>query len=144
MSPCLSYSRFVLDTVNLIHFYRFKKGDELNGIDDMDHEKVLWNCACELHHKISEYTDDFHEQLKNGASVPSVAPFHIEQKVNALQSLRHVLCDLKNNNPDYFEKRMKRPEYIRSRNASRNPYEVMVGDIDSTLHSYQHRHFVTY
>ena len=123
----------MLDTVNLLPFYRYKKGDESIGIDDMDHEKVLWNCACELHHKIGEYTQNYKRRDKRIMSCRTLL-HDIELKVEALKSLRRFLCDLKNKNPNFFFNNV--PEYIRSRDTSRNPYEVMVADIDSTLHSF--------
>lgn len=123
----------MLDTVNLLPFYRYKKGDESNGIDDMDHEKVLWNCAYELHHKIGDYTQNYKRRGRKRISCTSLL-YDIELKVEALQSLRRFLCDLKNRNPNFSFKNV--PEYIRSRDTSKNPYEVMVADIDSTLNSF--------
>ena len=102
----------------------------------MDHEAVLWNCACELHHKISDYTNEFKGRIKIEQSVQSVVPYEIKSKVAALESLRHFLCDMKNRYPVYFKSGTERPEYIQSADTEES-YEGMVGDIDATLHSYQ-------
>ena len=55
ITPCLSYSRFHLDTLNLLPFLQSMSDEDA---PEIDHGDVLWNCATELIRKLDAYTDE--------------------------------------------------------------------------------------
>ncbi len=114
-APCLSYSRFILDTVNLFPFYRsFQNGDA----KEIPHEEILWNCAIELVKKIDSYTDEFQKCLKEGTACPTLKD-DILSGVETLQSLRHFFRDIARKGAEAYVK--------------------IVEDIDDTLHTFEYR-----
>jgi len=117
-TSCLSYSRFILDTVNLLPFYKsFQNGDA----KEIQHEEILWNCAIELVKKVDKYTDDYQQCLREGSTCPTLEE-DIIRGVETLQSLRHFFRDI-----------AKKGEKV---------YTTIVEDIDDTLHTFQYRSIV--
>jgi len=136
VTPCLSYHKFHLDTVNLRPFLESWINKDA---PEIQHLEVIWNAACELHNQI----DDFVKQMKEarkGAVVPSqpadLSP-EIIRKVNTLRALRNVCREIWRR----FE------EQARHRNSGTwksggddvSHWTGMVRDIDMALHNFRYR-----
>ena len=82
VSPCLSYSRFHLDSVNLRPFF-----ESMINMDsfDIQHEDIIWNAASSLH----EWIDAQTEEAKPSQEQMDVPP-EVIRKVDALRSLRNI------------------------------------------------------
>jgi len=153
VTPCLSYSRFHLDTVNLRGFLESLINQDA---PEMEHEDVIWNAASELQVKVDAYTD----QLKKNQGEPDlgVSP-QIISTIDALRSLRHICREIGkryengmldvNRLPPGLDTDEDPSEGIDFRrcisSAANNQVEAtrwnqMIRDIDSTLHDFQYRH----
>ena len=130
---CLSYSRFILDPVNLLPFYdSFLKGDA----KELDHDKVMWNCAIEVIKKIEAYSDKVKKCVKNGRKGPALGS-DMKKYVEALQCLRHFFRELANSQKGSFKGSGLAKNTSLKRNE--NLYHVMVKEVDETLRLFQYR-----
>lgn len=86
ITPCLSYSRFHLDTVNLLPFVQ----SMVNGdAPEIDHEEILWNLTTELISKVDAAFDHTQSLLKDNLSTDDDISEDMVESVNILRMLRH-------------------------------------------------------
>lgn len=124
VTPCLSYSRFFLDDVNLNAFLQsYFDRDAL----DLDHEDLLWNVCYELHSLLSNYTDKVRNEWLRGGKKDE-APSSIVEIVSTLRKLRNAA-------------RHVEIHFIRLSKSPQVDWTKMVFDIDFTLHNYRYRFF---
>jgi len=115
ITPCLSYSRFVLDTTNLKAFLESYLDDDAAEID---HLVVLWNACYELHTRVDAYVAQ-----RRTESIESLPP-SMFATIDSLRMLRNVACEIS----------------LRSPQAnSRAEWCQMKEDIDVTIHNFRYR-----
>jgi hypothetical protein len=118
VTPCLSYHRFHLDTVNLKAFY-----ESMSEKDCKDHFEILWNVATELFSTVDAFVYD----LRSHPIRPPEIPERIHSAVANLRIL-HKICRAVAMD---FEKASDRE------NASE--WNKLVSDVESTLHDFRYR-----
>lgn len=124
LTPCLSYSRFYLDDVNMKAFLQsYFDRDAL----DLGHEDLLWNVCFELHSLVSSYTDEARKKWLLGGKTEDV-PSNIVEIVSTLRKLRNAA-------------RHVEIHFIRVSKSAHVDWRKMVLDIDVTLHNYRYRYF---
>eukprot|EP00559_Dactyliosolen_fragilissimus_P006172 CAMPEP_0184870614 /NCGR_PEP_ID=MMETSP0580-20130426/38140_1 /TAXON_ID=1118495 /ORGANISM="Dactyliosolen fragilissimus" /LENGTH=1203 /DNA_ID=CAMNT_0027372785 /DNA_START=128 /DNA_END=3740 /DNA_ORIENTATION=- len=90
LTPCLSYSRFHLDLVNLLPFIQSK----LDGdAPELGHNDVIWNSVTELIKKVDFAVDETQRCLKDNVDLPKLDN-QVISAVNTLTTLRHVVREL--------------------------------------------------
>lgn len=124
VTPCLSYHRFHLDTVNLKAFLESYFDEDSKEIDHLD---IIWNSAYELHVRIEEYTNQMRKEWKECGRIATTVPPEIQHDVETLRSLRHISREV--------EMRLKRKG-----DPDEEAWTNMVEDIDVTLHNVQYRY----
>jgi hypothetical protein len=156
VTPCLSYSRFHLDTVNLRAFMNsYFDGDA----PEMEQDDVLWNCTHSLMEVIDAATDEARENLdvKQGAEDENdCCPVSTEKEkldssltraVDTLRCLRHAaqeftrklefLTAVKGKGPAKHYS----PETSTSKDDSTpKKWRQLVLDCDVSLHEFRYRH----
>ena len=92
ITPCLSYSRFHLDTVNLLPFVESLVN---NDAPEIDHEEILWNLTTELISKVDTAFDHTQSLVKHKSisSEDDISDDVIET-VNILRALRHFVREV--------------------------------------------------
>lgn len=91
VTPCLSYSRFHLDTVNLLPFVQsFVNGDA----PEIDHEEVLWNLTSELIKRVDGVFDEVQTRVKSGRDEGDIINSDVVDTVNTLRTLRHFVREI--------------------------------------------------
>lgn len=125
VTPCLSYHRFYLDTVNLKGF--------LESFFDleapcMDHDQVIWNVCWEL----SERVDKFSEQAESSGD--PVVPYEIEAAVDALRVLRNISREIAMREA-IKEKQQGKKIVV----EEKYQWTTLVEDIDQSLHDFRFR-----
>jgi hypothetical protein len=124
VTPCLSYSRFYLDDVNIKAFLQsFIDRDAL----DLDHEDLLWNVCVELHFELTDYSDKVRAKWMQDGTVEETPP-SIVKTVTTLRSLRNAA-------------RHVEIHFIQTANKAHEDWKKMVIDIDNTLHNYRYLYF---
>lgn len=160
ITPCLSYSRFHLDTVNLLAFLQSKiDGDA----PEIEHDLILWNSATELIRNVDFYFDTVRTARRRNAlgPIPQVSSSMVKM-VDTLRSLRHICRELSrrgdvqntfngNNvpgrsvyaNKDFKETKLPpiaaaaAPSF--GTNRVEHDWKVLVDDIDICLHEFRYR-----
>lgn len=161
VTPCLSYSRFHLDTVNLLAFLQsYIDGDA----PEIDHDEVLWNCTSELIRKVDANFDEMRARRKSKTTAPFPPLSDAMVKIiDTLRELRHICREVNRRETIQnavkgkrdFETsghvktaadRSKLPQITTTANAAtiddRNTYHdwnIMVDDIDICLHEFRYR-----
>lgn len=153
VSPCLSYSRFHLDSVNLRPFF-----ESMINMDsfDIQHEDIIWNAASSLH----EWVDAHVEQANPSQEQMDVAP-EVIRKVDALRSLRNISREIVKRYHEGTLDVNRQPPGCGTTEDSSGPgidieanenenqvtnYEQMnhwinlLADIDKALHNFRYRH----
>ena len=92
VTPCLSYSRFHLDTVNLRAFFESMINQDA---PEIEHDDVIWNAACELQKKVDACVDEAKGMPREAtpAATMEVAP-DVVRKVEALRALRTICREI--------------------------------------------------
>lgn len=91
MTPCLSYSRFHLDTVNLLPFVQ----SLVNGdAPEIDHEEVLWNLTTEFIDRVDQIFDKVQARAKVGLDEGDIITGDVVDTVNTLRTLRHFMREV--------------------------------------------------
>lgn len=91
MTPCLSYSRFHLDTVNLLPFVQ----SLFNGdAPEIDQEEVLWNLTSELINRVDEVFDKVQSRVQAGCDEGDLITGDVVETVNTLRTLRHFVREV--------------------------------------------------
>lgn len=134
VTPCLSYSRFHLDTVNLLPFVM----SLVNGdAPEIDHRDVIWNLASGLIKKVDEVVDLVQERVLDNKDVTAGG---IRETVETLLTLRNFVREVSRR--DEVKKTVKGPGDKKSK-AELNPelhdFGVLAADIDVCLHDYRYR-----
>jgi len=90
ITPCLSYSRFHLDTINLPAFIRSFFD---NDAPEIQHDEILWNATYEMIQQVDSITDDAQDALKVRERIPKLG---VEKTnvVKSLRNLRHAVRDV--------------------------------------------------
>lgn len=134
VTPCLSYSRFHLDTVNLLAFVQ----SLVNGdAPEIDHEEVLWNLTSELINRVDGVFDEVQLRVKAGSDEGDLITGDVVETVNTLRTLRH------------FAREVARREEIRQVVKGAAPevlehnFGMLVDDVDMCLHEFRYRRSVT-
>ena len=92
LTPCLSYSRFHLDTVNLLPFLQSMiDGDA----PEVSQDEVIWNSTTELIRIVDSYVDEIQAHVKSPTTHPNVplSPGMIDT-VKTLRCLRNVCREI--------------------------------------------------
>ena len=91
ITPCLSYSRFHLDTVNLVPFVQ----SLVNGdAPELDHEEILWNLTHALVLRIDKVFDEVQSRVKAGLDEGDIISGEVVDTVNTLRTLRHIVREV--------------------------------------------------
>ena len=120
VTPCLSYSRFHLDTVNLLPFVQ----SLVNGdAPEIHHEEILWNLTTELISKVDTVFDHTQSLVKQNLSTDDDISEDMIETVNTLRMLRH------------FAREVARRHEIRERlkgegSKSDHCFGTLVDDVD--------------
>jgi len=138
VTPCLSYSRFHLDTVNLLPFVQ----SLFNGdAPEIDQEEVLWNLTSEIINRVDGVFDKVQSRVKAGLDEGDLISGDVVETVNTLRTLRH------------FVREVSRREQVRqvvkgqqdseaTKNAEHN-FDLLVDDVDMCLHEFRYRQSTT-
>ena len=121
ISPCLSYHRFHLDTLNLKAFY-----ESWNEKDapDIDHEEVIWNAATELCTKVDTFVESI-RQFKDPKPIEDhFVPVEILSAVGSLHALRNICREIS-------------AKLIESKDGKH--WKQLVQDVEVTLHEFRYR-----
>jgi hypothetical protein len=137
ITPCLSYSRFHLDTVNLLPFVM----SLVNGdAPEIDHRDVLWNLASTLIKKVDEVVDLVQDRVLANEDVTDVVTDETRETVETLLALRNFIREVARR--DEVKKTVKGPS-DKSTKAELKPelhdFGVLAADIDVSLHDYRYR-----
>ena len=91
ISPCLSYSRFHLDTVNLLPFVE----SLINGdAPEIDQEEILWNLTTELISKVDTAVDHTQSLVKQQLHIKDDISEDLVETVDILRALRHFVREV--------------------------------------------------
>jgi len=153
VTPCLSYSRFHLDTINLRPFLQSMfDGDAA----ELSQDEVIWNAVDALMKKVDKVTDAgqeiVKESLRAGTSL-ILSPDQMKvsedvtSAVDALRSLRHIVretarkLDLREAVKGSKADRMPGPSSQTAKidGSKEQVWSVMVEDIDYCLHEFRYR-----
>ena len=153
VKPCLSYSRFHLDEVNLPAFLQsLFDGDAT----ELLHDEVIWNAVEALMKKVDKVTDAGQDQVKKtliGGNKPVPLSSEdmrvsedISKAINALRSLRHVAreiarkLDLRETVKGVCANDMPGPSSGSSKiEGGKETWFAMVEDIDYCSHEFRYR-----
>jgi hypothetical protein len=150
ITPCLSYSRFHLDTVNLKAFFDSMIDEDAK---EVSHPEVIWNSTTELFKQVDEYVNSFRTASKSTAqNPPEKLSSDIVRKVDTLRALRNICREIEMR---CEEQNLPRPLELESEAPACSPdittetFEVyfskathwskLIKDVDSTLHDFRHR-----
>lgn len=154
LTPCLSYSRFHLDTVNILAFLQ----SMINGdAKELAHEEVIWNSTSELIKNVDAFTDKVQHHVKSSdtrANVP-LDPSTIKF-VKTLRTLRQICCEIarrKNvqitvkgqssaisaGQDDNTANDMGRAASRNSTTYTFESWDKITKDVDMCLHEFRHR-----
>jgi len=124
ITPCLSYSRFYLDTVNLKAFLE----SMLDGdAPEIEHDEVIWNATTELRTRLDGFVDKVRTEVRRSGRAPSdTLSQDIVRTVDTLRALRHICREI-----------ARRFRLQQKENAS--SWEKLVDDIDGSLHDFRFR-----
>ena len=91
VTPCLSYSRFHLDTINLLPFIE----SLINGdAPEIDQEEILWNLTTELISKVDTAFDHTQSLVKQHGIMKDDISEDLVDTVNILRTLRHFVREI--------------------------------------------------
>lgn len=143
VTPCLSYSRFHLDTVNLLSFLQSMiDGDA----PEMEHGDVLWNCTSELIRKVDSLVDQVQARVK--CDPPRPVPKLDEKTANLVDTLR----ELRNIVREVARRTAVREAVKGTKAAGQgggrsnasaggtvHDWNILVDDVDMCLHEFHYR-----
>jgi hypothetical protein len=151
VTPCLSYSRFLLDTVNMLAFLQsILDGDS----KELGHEEVIWNSTTEIIKKVDRYTDEVQRLVKSPEARADVPlDNQVIELAKTLRCLRHfcreICCrktvQLAVKGPSYREagppEDEDHPLPAESRNTetfTAEDWDQLTDDIDMCLHEFRY------
>jgi Chromo (CHRromatin Organisation MOdifier) domain/Cupin-like domain len=136
LTPCLSYSRFHLDTVNLLPFLQsMADGDA----QEIDHAEIIWNSSNEVMNAV----DLFVEKCRSCVTADPQKPCpdlldEVVEKVDTLRSLRIICREVVRRLESQKGKSSQRNEIVNNI-GTRADWHKMVNDIDDSLHHFRYR-----
>lgn len=136
LTPCLSYSRFHLDAVNLFPFVMsLSNGDA----PEIEHRDVLWNVASALIKKVDEVVDLVQDRVLAYRDVTDVVSSDIRETVDTLLALRNFIREVARR--DEIKKAVKGPgdKSKEELKPELHDFGVLADDIDMSLHDYRYR-----
>jgi hypothetical protein len=121
ITPCLSYSRFHLDIVNLHPFVQSLIDKDA---PEIDHEEVLWNLTSELIKRVDGVFDKVQVRVKAGQDEGDLITEQVVDTVNILRTLRHFVREV--------ARRKEISQLVKGSEANPNEhnYEMLVDDVD--------------
>jgi Cupin-like domain/Chromo (CHRromatin Organisation MOdifier) domain len=130
VTPCLSYSRFILDNVNLRAFVESMWDRDA---PEIGHEKVIWDAAADLIKDIDKYLENPAEKQKQSSINPATMedPAEIIQMVEALCALRSI-CGA-------ISLRIERGYAFTGGDYRLKDWYTLLKDTDCTLHDFNCR-----
>ncbi|KAL7554833.1 hypothetical protein ACHAWF_018375 [Thalassiosira exigua] len=129
LTPCLSYSRFHLDTVNLLPFLQSMVDRDAREID---HEEVLWNLTSELINQVDKVFDAMQSRVKAGLDEGDLINDKVVETVSILRTLRHIVREI--------ARREEVREHVKGPIESDNhDFSMLVDDVDMCLHEFRYR-----
>jgi hypothetical protein len=135
LTPCLSYSRFHLDTVNIQAFLNsMYDGDA----EELEHEKVIWNAVDDLVEQADAYVDKVQNHVlypKKHEDTPLTTEMaDIVKDVRCLRNVcRHIAIQ------KAVQEDVKGPVSSEKEIYTADDWSTMVMEIDMCLHEFQHR-----
>jgi hypothetical protein len=137
ITPCLSYSKFHLDTVNLKAFL----GSMVDGdAPEIKHGHIIWNYTQELQKRVENLIREVRiEAKKEPTKKPPPLLDFIVQTVENLRLLRHVCRFIEIR----FEQENRNSGCIKPDDSSKvtaGCWSHLAEEIDRTLHEFQNRH----
>jgi len=136
VTPCLSYSRFHLDTVNLLPFVM----SLVNGdAPEIEHRDVLWNLASALIKKVDEVVDLVQDRVLAYRVVTDVVTGDTRETVETLLALRNFIREVARR--DEVNKAVKGPgdKSKEELKPELHDFGVLAADVDVCLHDYRYR-----
>ncbi len=136
LTPCLSYSRFHLDAVNLFPFVM----SLFNGdAPEIEHRDVLWNVASALIKKVDEVVDLIQDRVLAYRNVTDVVSSDTRETVDTLLALRNFIREVARR--DEIKKAVKGPgdKSEEELKPELHDFDVLADDIDMSLHDYRYR-----
>lgn len=125
MTPCLSYSRFHLDTVNLLPFVQ----SLVNGdAPEIDHEEVLWNLTSELIKRADGVFDKVQTRVKAGLDEGDLISAEVVETVNTLRALRHFMREVARR--EEIRQIVKGSDSEAAKNSEEHNFGMLVDDVD--------------
>jgi hypothetical protein len=166
LSPCLSYSRFHLDRVNLLAFLQSMiDGDA----PELDHGEILWNSTTDMMKKVDDLVEDMQTRILSNPLTP-VCPLDsdIIKIVTALRNIRHIVREVARrdaigrvvkrkrsesgvhslgsnptmNSSQRFSEGLPEgdlAEYVKNGTDPDHAWDNLLGDLDTCLHEFQYR-----
>ena len=136
LTPCLSYSRFHLDVVNLLPFFQSMVDGDAKEIQ---HGEVIWN-ACT---GVMKIIDLFVDQCRRCVEAIPQRPCpdlsnEIALEVDTLRSLRNICQETVRKLQGVKAKDHQQNDNLHS-TGSRSDWEKMLSDIDDSLHDFRYR-----
>jgi len=132
VTPCLSYSRFHLDTVNLLPFVQ----SLVNGdAPEIDHEEVLWNLTSELINQVDAVFDQVQSRVKAGLDEGDLISDEVVETVNILRTLRHIAREVARRE----EIRQVVKGTVQDSASDEHNFGMLVDDVDMCLHEFRYR-----
>jgi Chromo (CHRromatin Organisation MOdifier) domain/Cupin-like domain len=136
ITPCLSYSRFHLDTLNLLPFLQSMFDGDAKEIE---HAEVIWNCSNELISVVDDYVEQCRMCLeKDPQGEPPELTDDIEEKVFTLRALRNICRETVIRLRSLKMKGSKQNDDM-SDIGSHSDWKRMVDDIDDCVHHFRFR-----
>jgi hypothetical protein len=136
VTPCLSYSRFHLDSENLLAFLQSMLDQDA---PEIDHGEVLWNSSVEIIKKIDAFFDESQAKRKKRQPLPELNA-EMKRLVVTLQKLRHCCRELARRYA--IQSQMNKAPTVstlRSREQDQHSWDRLVDDIDLCLHEFRYR-----
>jgi hypothetical protein len=151
VTPCLSYSRFHLDTVNMLAFLQ----SMLDGdAKELAHEEVIWNSTTEIIKKVDTYTDEVERHVKSPETRADVPlDDNVIELAKTLRCLRHFCREISRRKtvqlamkgPSYREAGPAEDEDDSGQAESRNTamytvedWDRLTDDVDMCLHEFRY------
>mmetsp|Transcript_39835 Transcript_39835/g.95856 ORF Transcript_39835/g.95856 Transcript_39835/m.95856 type:complete len:1116 (+) Transcript_39835:87-3434(+) len=136
VTPCLSYSRFHLDNVNLLPFVQ----SLVNGdAPEIDHEEVLWNLTSELINRLDGVFDKIQSRVKAGLDEGDLIGGQVVETVNTLRSLRHFIREVARREEIRQIVKGSVQDSDATEKSQEHNFGMLVDDLDMCLHEFRYR-----
>lgn len=136
LTPCLSYSRFHLDTVNLLPFLQSMIDGDAKEIE---HGEVIWNACIGVMKVVDEFVDQCRRFVE--ANPPTPCPDLTEEvalEVDTLRSLRNICQETVRRLQGLKAKDRQQSDNLNDIGTC-SDWLKMLSDIDDSLHHFRYR-----